>query len=358
MAYRNKSYSDKLLIGINRADLFRQGSCRNSDDSSRDELIFRGSYSDNAIPAISFEKQFEIGPFVAPVSRAMNPAEPHSPTSDVHTALEDDDAATENVFGVANESQLSLASQPSAVSTGKKRGRKSNWQPIEIVIALFCRVFAQTEHGSRSKDASRYLSAKTQYGLVARALRAFLDAPGSPGYAWPEDVDIELSIRERTQGQSDITGEVLYKKGNVLKSYLRQYTAKFATVYAAANDGKYIPPSGDNDGTIAWVTAEKTELSLERYPNARCLDGTPGVFYVNLAPERMKGSVNEGETRGGGDGEMDAADGYSTSRTWVVMLQGGGECVNAVDCSDRAGTARDRANSWPMRWCTIKEFRL
>ena len=59
MAYRNKSYSDKLLIGINRADLFRQGSCRNSDDSSRDELIFRGSYADNAIPAISFEKQFE-----------------------------------------------------------------------------------------------------------------------------------------------------------------------------------------------------------------------------------------------------------------------------------------------------------
>ena len=63
MAYRNKSYADKLLIGINRADLCRQGSCRNSDDSSRDELIFKGSYSDNAIPAISFEKQFEIGPF-------------------------------------------------------------------------------------------------------------------------------------------------------------------------------------------------------------------------------------------------------------------------------------------------------
>ena len=50
MTYRNKSYSDKLLIGINRAILFRQGSCRNSDDSSRDELIFRGSYADNAIP--------------------------------------------------------------------------------------------------------------------------------------------------------------------------------------------------------------------------------------------------------------------------------------------------------------------
>ena len=32
------------------------------DDSSRDELIFRGSYADNAIPTISFEKQFEASP--------------------------------------------------------------------------------------------------------------------------------------------------------------------------------------------------------------------------------------------------------------------------------------------------------
>ena len=69
MAYRNKSYSDKLLIGINRADLFRQGSCRNSDDSSRDELIFRGSYADNAIPAISFEKQFEASRRCASAAR-------------------------------------------------------------------------------------------------------------------------------------------------------------------------------------------------------------------------------------------------------------------------------------------------
>ena len=57
MAYRNKSYSDKLFIGINRAILFRQDPCRNSDDSSRVELIFRGSYSDNAIPASVLEKK-------------------------------------------------------------------------------------------------------------------------------------------------------------------------------------------------------------------------------------------------------------------------------------------------------------
>lgn len=71
-------------------------------------------------------------------------------------------------------------------------------------------------------------------------------------------MDIERSIRERTQAQFDITGEVLYKKRIDLKTYLRQYTTKFATAYAAANDGKYTPSSGDNDGTIAWATAAKT----------------------------------------------------------------------------------------------------
>ena len=52
MVYRHKSYADKLFIRINRAILCRQGPCPHSDDSSRDELIFRGSYDDNAIPAI------------------------------------------------------------------------------------------------------------------------------------------------------------------------------------------------------------------------------------------------------------------------------------------------------------------
>ncbi len=50
------------LIGINRAILCRQEPCPHSDDSSRDELIFWGSYADNAIPDICFEKQFEASP--------------------------------------------------------------------------------------------------------------------------------------------------------------------------------------------------------------------------------------------------------------------------------------------------------
>ena len=207
----------------------------------------------------------------------MDAAEPHSPATFVHGTLGNDENDIENDFSLANESQLSLASQPSAVSTGEKRGRKSNWQPVEILTAFLCRVYAQTEHGSRSKDDSRYLSAKIQYALIARELKAFLDAANCPGHAWPQEVDIERSIRERTQGGSDLTGEVLYKKGNNLKTYLKQHTAKFAVVYAAANGGRYIPSSGDNDGTVAWVAAERTvEANYNAQPRVSTNDGYGG----------------------------------------------------------------------------------
>ena len=211
----------------------------------------------------------------------MDAAEPHSPATVVHGTLVNDENDIENDFSLANESQLSLASQPSAVSSGKKpRGRKSNWQPVEILIAFLCRVFAQTEHGSRSKDDSRYLSAKNQYAFIARELKAFLDAANWPGHAWPQEVDVERSIRERTQRDSDLkglTGEVLYKKGNNLKTYLKQHTAKFAVVYAAANGGRYIPSSGDNDGTVAWVAAERTvEANYNAQPRVSTNDGYGG----------------------------------------------------------------------------------
>ena len=85
------------------------------------------------------------------------------------------------------------------------------------------------------------------------------------------------------QGQSDITGEVLYKKGNVLKSYLRQYTAKFATVYAAANDGKYIPPSGDNDGTAAWAAAEKTVEANYNAQSRTSTNDADGGYETNVS---------------------------------------------------------------------------
>ena len=53
MAYRHKSYADKLFIRINRAILCRQEPCPHSEDSSRDELIFRGSYADKEFLSVT-----------------------------------------------------------------------------------------------------------------------------------------------------------------------------------------------------------------------------------------------------------------------------------------------------------------
>ena len=88
----------------------------------------------------------------------------------------------------------------------------------------------------------------------------------------------ERSIRERTQGASDLTGEVLYKKGNDLKTYLKQHTARFAVVYAAANDGRYIPSSGDNGHRlVAWVAAERTvEANYNAQSRVSTNDGDGG----------------------------------------------------------------------------------
>ena len=62
MAYRHKSYADKLFIRINRAILCRQEPCLHSDDSSRDELIFRGSYAD---------KKFRLYKLVAKIRKSL-----------------------------------------------------------------------------------------------------------------------------------------------------------------------------------------------------------------------------------------------------------------------------------------------
>jgi len=100
------------------------------------------------------------------------------------------------------------------------------------------------------------------------------------------------------------------------------------------------------------LTAEKMELDLERYPRARCLDGTPGAYYVNLATSKMRrqdGGKSKGDPSALGEDERDdrGYEGYATERTWVIMLQGGGECVAAPGCAERAGTARGSSELLP-----------
>ena len=61
--------------------------------------------------------------------------------------------------------------------------------------------------------------------------------------------------------------------------------------------------------------AELILLDVQKYPKARCLDGSPGAFYKNLNPE------------------------LQFNGTWVIMLQGGGECIDENSCKARSTTA-------------------
>ena len=136
----------------------------------------------------------------------------------------------------------------------RARGRRSNWQPVEIVVALLVRLQAQTEHGSQSKKDARYASALQNYAPAARAVYAFLQHNDAGD--WPAALELESTIRERTQSANDLTGQALYRKGKDLKAYLATYTAVFARAYASANNNSYTPLTGDNDGKTIWATAE------------------------------------------------------------------------------------------------------
>lgn len=66
--------------------------------------------------------------------------------------------------------------------------------------------------------------------------------------------------------------------------------------------------------TTRSAKADLQLLNATKYPKARCLDGSPGAFYIN---------VNKDDPSG----------------TWVIMLQGGGECVDKTSCVGRSTTA-------------------
>jgi len=85
-----------------------------------------------------------------------------------------------------------------------------------------------------------------------------------------------------------------------------------------------------------------------RYPYAKCLDGTSGSYYASFAPssgiakkahyKNLAGSGDKFVKKSEAEIASSAMDGFSTHRTWVIMLNGGGECVEGQKCSERAET--------------------
>jgi len=91
-----------------------------------------------------------------------------------------------------------------------------------------------------------------------------------------------------------------------------------------------------------------TLVDEAKYPYAKCLDGTMGSYYASFAPssgiakkahyKNLAGSGDEFVKKSEAEIASSAMDGFSTHRTWVIMLNGGGECVEGQKCSERAET--------------------
>lgn len=69
----------------------------------------------------------------------------------------------------------------------------------------------------------------------------------------------------------------------------------------------------------ADCTGTLVKLNTTKYPEARCLDGSPGAFYMQLV---------EG------------------SKGWMIALEGGGECVTQRQCTSRAKTDLGTSNEY------------
>jgi hypothetical protein len=91
-----------------------------------------------------------------------------------------------------------------------------------------------------------------------------------------------------------------------------------------------------------------TLVDETKYPYAKCLDGTMGSYYASFAPssgiakkahyKNLAGSGDKFVKKSEAEIASSAMDGFSTHRTWVIMLNGGGECVEGQKCSERAET--------------------
>lgn len=74
-------------------------------------------------------------------------------------------------------------------------------------------------------------------------------------------------------------------------------------------------PTLPRSATRARPRSAPLALLSERFPLAKCLDGSPAAFYFS------------------------ASDVEQNATKWVIMLQGGGECVTPSACKQRANTS-------------------
>ena len=88
-------------------------------------------------------------------------------------------------------------------------------------------------------------------------------------------------------------------------------------------------------------------LNLTTHPFARCMDGTPGGFYVRTAP-----SCDDPSPPSGGPGGCVGRH----PTTWILDFEGGGECTTENNCMPRLTTSKGSSSYFSPNTTFLSHF--
>ena len=78
---------------------------------------------------------------------------------------------------------------------------------------------------------------------------------------------------------------------------------------------------------VASSPLELVMLPESDYPHQKCLDGSQFGYYIRKAPESSP-----------------------NNKKWVILLQGGGLCVEPIDCYIRRDSDEGSTKTWEKLW--------
>jgi len=111
-----------------------------------------------------------------------------------------------------------------------------------------------------------------------------------------------------------------------------EYSEQFREVLRRWSDTqiKQLEKARQKQQLNSIVSSSPMELIMleeDSYPYAKCLDGSQFGYYLRKAPETSP-----------------------NSKKWVIFLQGGGLCVEPIDCLVRQEGDEGSSKPWPQHW--------
>ena len=113
--------------------------------------------------------------------------------------------------------------------------------------------------------------------------------------------------------------------GLITHSVSTEYSRSFLKQWSENEDYKIQEQIKDESLNVNDFTPLDLVLLPDEYDTQRCLDGTPFGYYIRRN------------------------DPSKQTNKWIVFLQGGGLCVEPIDCINRKNSDRGSSSFWETR---------